>query len=103
MVFPNPQVEEEAYRRAKICSECPEFDEEGKQCVLPGTQPCCKQCGCPLNAKTRAPGSTCPLGKWGNESSTESDREFDGRGSETSGEDKNDQTEHPDQDRTGQS
>ncbi len=56
LIFRNSEIEEEAKRRAKICSGCSEV----------GMRPMvhCKKCGCPLAAKTRSETSKCPLGKW---------------------------------------
>ena len=31
---------------------------------IPGTQPCCGECGCSLDFKTRALSTECPLGEW---------------------------------------
>lgn len=52
-------------KRQAICKSCPENTEAhiglGK----------CKECGCPLKAKTIVPFSTCPLHKWGEKSITD--------------------------------
>ena len=40
------------------------MDVKGKECAMKGTQPCCAECGCSLNFKTRSLASECPLGKW---------------------------------------
>jgi hypothetical protein len=31
---------------------------------MPGTAPCCADCGCILNLKVRSLSSSCPKGKW---------------------------------------
>jgi len=53
VVFPNPHVEKIAKARVEICGEC-EHNVRNR----------CKQCGCPLVAKTRSMQSHCPLKKW---------------------------------------
>jgi hypothetical protein len=57
-------VEEVSAKRMAICIECPEIDREGSKCEVPGTQPCCGNCGCSLAFKTRALSTECPLGEW---------------------------------------
>jgi hypothetical protein len=55
----------------KICNLCPLINKDGKNCGVPGTQPCCSKCGCSLGLKLRAMESTCPHPdgpKWGPES-----------------------------------
>ena len=47
-------VEDVAAKRMAIC----------KECEVPGTQPCCGNCGCSLGFKTRALSTECPLGEW---------------------------------------
>jgi len=54
-------VEEVATLRNKQCTDCPS---KGTECALPGTAPCCNECGCSLAFKTRSLSSSCPLGKW---------------------------------------
>jgi len=54
-------VEEVAVLRHEICDSC-EF--MGDDCALPGTAPCCNECGCSLAFKTRSLASECPKGKW---------------------------------------
>ena len=56
--------EEVSAKRMDICIECPEIDREGSKCEVPGTQPCCGNCGCSLAFKTRALSTECPLGEW---------------------------------------
>lgn len=64
-VVKNEFVEHVSKLRMEICNECPDKDIEGKECVLPGTQPCCSICGCSLTFKTRALSTSCPAKKWG--------------------------------------
>ena len=47
-----------------ICTECSEIDLKGSKCEIPGTQPCCGNCGCSLAFKTRSLSSECPIGEW---------------------------------------
>jgi hypothetical protein len=54
-------VEEIARLRFSICEECPS---KGRKCAVKGTAPCCNECGCSLNFKTRSLSSSCPLDKW---------------------------------------
>lgn len=57
-------VEKVAEERRKICDDCIRKDDEGKSCVVPGTQPCCNLCGCSLSFKTRSLSSECPDLRW---------------------------------------
>ena len=57
-------VENVSELRMEICNTCPDKDIEGKECVMPGTQPCCSLCGCSLSFKTRALSTACPAKKW---------------------------------------
>lgn len=41
--------------RMTICIECPHLIKLTKQC---------SKCGCFMDAKTRLPNSSCPIGKW---------------------------------------
>jgi hypothetical protein len=67
-IFKREDVEEIAEQRISICKECTLYDQSGKGCAVPGTQPCCNEgmggCGCSLSLKTRALSSECPLGYW---------------------------------------
>ena len=54
-------VEDVAKHRREVCDAC-EF--KGDKCVMPGTAPCCNECGCSLAFKTRSLSSECPVGKW---------------------------------------
>ena len=57
----NEFVEEVSKDRYSICNSC---DSKGDKCAVPGTTPCCNECGCSLSFKTRSLSSECPLGKW---------------------------------------
>jgi hypothetical protein len=57
-------IERLAKTRMSICAECPLLDLKGTKCFVPGTQPCCGDCGCSLKLKTRSIESECPQGKW---------------------------------------
>ena len=54
-------IETIAEKRSLICNDC---DRMGNKCAVPGTQPCCNECGCSLSFKTRSLSSDCPLEKW---------------------------------------
>lgn len=53
-------IEEIAEARLVICAECPLVDRTGEKCLIPGTQPCCGECGCKLALKARSLSSECP-------------------------------------------
>ena len=59
--FKNQYVEEVSKDRMDVCDTCPS---KGDQCAVPGTAPCCNECGCSLAFKTRSLSSDCPLKKW---------------------------------------
>jgi len=63
-VFKREHVEAAATLRWEKCKTCKHLDKEGKQCEVPGTQPCCAECGCSLAIKLRSLSSECPIGKW---------------------------------------
>jgi hypothetical protein len=46
------------------CVICEFLDRDGKKCTMPGTQPCCGECGCSLALKMRSLSSACPKNKW---------------------------------------
>tara|TARA_R100000734_G_scaffold12121_1_gene8972 strand:- start:1409 stop:1699 length:291 start_codon:yes stop_codon:yes gene_type:complete len=54
-------VEAIAKERWAICKLC---ESNGDKCAVPGTQPCCGECGCSLGFKLRSLSSDCPLDKW---------------------------------------
>ena len=45
-----------AEKRLDICKSCDKYISLTHQC---------KECGCIMNAKTKLPNASCPLGKWG--------------------------------------
>ena len=63
-LFKREHVEAEAQLRFEICRKCASLDSDGIQCLMPGTEPCCSECGCSLDLKTRSLSSECPLKKW---------------------------------------
>jgi len=44
----------------RICEKCPLIDNTGFNCLVPGTNPCCSECGCSLSLKLRSLESSCP-------------------------------------------
>lgn len=64
-IFTKKEVEIIAEERFKICLNCKHLDNQGDKCFAPGTQPCCSECGCSLQFKTRSLSSNCPKEKWG--------------------------------------
>jgi len=65
--FPDIKIELVAAKRLLICNKCVMFDEKGTECFVPGTQPCCGECGCKLQWKIRCMDCECGLGLWGKE------------------------------------
>lgn len=63
-LYPNEHVEQLAEKRMSICNDCILIDLKGDRCLAKGTQPCCAECGCSLEFKTRSVGDSCPMGKW---------------------------------------
>lgn len=63
-VFKKEAVEAIAEERNEICKKCDFYDPEGHNCYIPGTQPCCGECGCSLALKTRSLASGCGMGYW---------------------------------------
>ena len=57
-------VEAVSEERYSICNTCPDKDTTGSTCVVRGSKPCCKLCGCSLAFKTRSLSSDCPADKW---------------------------------------
>jgi hypothetical protein len=57
-------VESIAELRNEICKSCSFYDTVGTGCMVPGTQPCCSDCGCNLHMKQRSLSSPCGQGKW---------------------------------------
>lgn len=64
-IFKKEHVEEIAFQRLLICTECDHYDISGEGCLVIGTAPCCNKntggCGCSLSLKTRSLSSACPL------------------------------------------
>jgi hypothetical protein len=56
-VIRDEYVEEVAAIRNSICDDC---ELKGNKCMVPGTGPCCNDCGCSLKLKTRSLSSFCP-------------------------------------------
>jgi len=63
-VFQSEPIEKISAIRMEICNKCDEFDPEGVSCSVPGTAPCCGNCGCSLAFKTRSLSSHCPMSLW---------------------------------------
>jgi hypothetical protein len=63
-IFPTEAVESVAQQRLEICKKCEFYDEEGTHCLIPGTQPCCGECGCSLAIKTYSMSAECGEGYW---------------------------------------
>lgn len=63
-VLKNEYVEEVFSERMEICKSCPLLDIHGDKCMVPGTQPCCSECGCSLDFKLRSLSAFCPKGYW---------------------------------------
>ena len=63
-VFKKEHIEAVATDRFQICISCSLFDAKGTDCLVPGTQPCCSDCGCSLAFKVRSLSSECPKGNW---------------------------------------
>tara|TARA_R100000935_G_scaffold3572_3_gene9029 strand:- start:546 stop:881 length:336 start_codon:yes stop_codon:yes gene_type:complete len=63
-LFKKEHVEAIFTDRWQICVNCSELDLKGENCLAPGTQPCCSDCGCSLEFKLRSLSSECPKGKW---------------------------------------
>lgn len=63
-IFKKEHVEQIADIRLNICKMCEHYDDDGTGCLVPGTQPCCGECGCSLALKTRSLSSACPVSKW---------------------------------------
>ncbi len=63
-VFTKEDVEQIAAIRWSICDTCEFKDTKGDSCAMPGTAPCCADCGCILALKIRSMSASCPKGKW---------------------------------------
>ena len=58
-IFKQEHVEEIAKQRMQVCLSCPFLGKTSADCVIPGTAPCCSECGCCLELKTRSLSSDC--------------------------------------------
>jgi hypothetical protein len=63
-IFKKDVVESIAAERNEICKKCEYYDSKGDHCYIPGTQPCCAECGCSLALKQRSLSSNCGEGYW---------------------------------------
>ena len=63
-IFKKEHIEAVATDRFQICIKCSLFNAKGDDCLAPGTQPCCSDCGCSLAFKVRSLSSECPKGYW---------------------------------------
>lgn len=63
-IFKTKNVEAIAAARMKICKGCVDIDHKGDKCMVPGTAPCCKVCGCSLETATRSLAYECPKQYW---------------------------------------
>ena len=63
-VFKKEHIEAVATERFQTCISCSLYDAKGNDCLAPGTQPCCSDCGCSLAFKVRSLSSECPKGYW---------------------------------------
>ncbi len=63
-LFKKEHVEAIAKDRWQICIKCELLDVVGDKCTMPGTQPCCSECGCSMGFKLRSLSSACPIDKW---------------------------------------
>jgi hypothetical protein len=57
-------VESVAAIRNEKCLACTFYDKEGTKCIVPGTGPCCGDCGCSLHLKQRSLSAGCGQGFW---------------------------------------
>ena len=53
-LFKKEHVEAIAKDRWQICIKCESLDVVGDKCTMPGTQPCCGECGCSMGFKLRS-------------------------------------------------
>lgn len=70
-VFKKKHIEEVYNHRKSICDSCDAIDLSGKHCAIPGTSPCCGECGCSLSIKLRSLSAECDLKRWRAEVSEE--------------------------------
>jgi|TARA_R110000822_G_scaffold229723_1_gene361856 hypothetical protein len=75
-LFKKEHVEAIATDRFQVCVGCSLFDAKGDDCLAPGTQPCCSDCGCSLAFKVRSLSSDCPKGFWDSVTTEEQEEEI---------------------------
>ena len=63
-VVPTKSIRFIAKYRMSICKSCEHYSYNKQDCLIPGTEPCCKLCGCSLDLKTYSLSSSCPMNKW---------------------------------------
>jgi len=63
-LFKKEHVEAIAGERWAICKDCEYLSKDSEGCAVPGTEPCCSDCGCSLGFKLRSLSSACPSDKW---------------------------------------
>lgn len=63
-VFTKETVDAISEERLDECLKCSNYDLTGESCVMPGTGPCCKSCGCSLKLATKSLSYKCPESKW---------------------------------------
>lgn len=64
-IFKQDHIEAIYEDRLDICKACEFVKEKGtEQCAIPGTGPCCPECGCSWSIKLRTLSMPCPKGKW---------------------------------------
>lgn len=73
-IFKSEHVEDIAFFRNEICNACEFIDKKGSSCAMPGTQPCCSECGCSLKLKLRSLSTKCPKGFWMDEVTEEEEK-----------------------------
>lgn len=63
-IIPTKSVKFIAKYRMNICKQCEHYSKNENDCIVKGTEPCCKICGCSLDLKTYSLSSFCPVNKW---------------------------------------
>jgi len=63
-MFKKEHIEAIFTDRYQVCVGCPLIDLKGTNCLVPGSQPCCSDCGCSFHFKLRSLSSECPKGYW---------------------------------------
>ena len=75
-IFKKDDIEAVANLRWMECKVCPLLDREGKHCAVPGSKPCCADCGCSIALKIRSMSSDCPKGRWDSIMTPEMEHDF---------------------------